>query len=284
MNKTVTQHSYGIRIERVIRHIWDHLDQPLDLPALADVAALSPFHFHRVYRGFTGETVADTIRRLRLHRGAGDLVQGSAPIAAVAKRAGYGSVAAFSRAFRDGYGTTPAAYRASGRLVQPASSSTEKESSMYDVSIVTFEPLRLAGLRHTGSYMDIGRAFDRLYALAGARGLMAATTRGIGVYYDDPAAKPEKDLVSDACISVPMGALLPDELRVIDLAGGRHAVLHHLGPYAELEKAYAWLYRDWLPASGAEPANRPIFEEYLNNPRELPPAQWRTDVCLPLNP
>jgi AraC family transcriptional regulator len=31
-----------------------------------------------------------------------------------------------------------------------------------------------------------------------------------------------------------------------------------------------------------EPADRPCFEEYLNNPKELPPAEWRTDICVPL--
>ena len=43
-----------------------------------------------------------------------------------------------------------------------------------------------------------------------------------------------------------------------------------------------WLYKEWLPQSGEEPADRPCFEEYLNNPRELPPAEWLTDICLPL--
>jgi AraC family transcriptional regulator len=59
-------------------------------------------------------------------------------------------------------------------------------------------------------------------------------------------------------------------------------VLHHRGPYAELNKAYRWLYREWLPTSGEQCADRPIFEEYLNNPRALPPEQWLTDICLPL--
>jgi AraC family transcriptional regulator len=59
-------------------------------------------------------------------------------------------------------------------------------------------------------------------------------------------------------------------------------VLHHKGPYAELERAYAWLYGTWLPQSGEEAADRPVFEEYLNNPRALPPQEWLTDICLPL--
>ena len=51
----------------------------------------------------------------------------------------------------------------------------------------------------------------------------------------------------------------------------------------ELPKAYEWLFGTWLPRQGLEPADRPPFEEYLNDPRGLPPAEWRTAVCVPLD-
>jgi DNA gyrase inhibitor GyrI len=51
-----------------------------------------------------------------------------------------------------------------------------------------------------------------------------------------------------------------------------------------LEGAYRWLNRDWLPASGQDPADQPAREEYLNDPRSLPPAEWQTAVMLPLRP
>jgi putative flavoprotein involved in K+ transport len=70
--------------------------------------------------------------------------------------------------------------------------------------------------------------------------------------------------------------------RPVTLAGGRHAVLLHVGPYAELHRAYTWLYREWLPTSGAVVADRPCVEEYLNNPRQVPPSELRTEIGLPL--
>jgi AraC family transcriptional regulator len=60
------------------------------------------------------------------------------------------------------------------------------------------------------------------------------------------------------------------------------AVLVFKGPYAELEAAYTWLYRDWLPNSGEEPADQPPREDYLNDPKALPPAEWLTAVMIPL--
>ncbi|MGE0724457.1 MAG: AraC family transcriptional regulator, partial [Alphaproteobacteria bacterium] len=54
-----TFNPYDKRIARVLAYIADHLDDRLDLDTLADVAAFSAFHFHRVYRSILGETVAD---------------------------------------------------------------------------------------------------------------------------------------------------------------------------------------------------------------------------------
>ena len=73
-----------------------------------------------------------------------------------------------------------------------------------------------------------------------------------------------------------------DGPRRLTIAGGRYVVLVHTGPYAELERPYRWLFGEWLPASGEEAADAPPFEEYLNDPRTLPPSQWRTAICMPL--
>ncbi len=70
--------SYEARINRVTAYIYEHLDEPLDLERLADVAAMSPWHWHRVYSAMRGETVAATVRRLRLMRAANELANGSA--------------------------------------------------------------------------------------------------------------------------------------------------------------------------------------------------------------
>jgi AraC family transcriptional regulator len=282
MNKPLTARDYHRRIELVIAHIGAHLDDPLDLDGLAAVACFSPYHFHRIYRSLIGETASETMRRLRLHRASGEIVQSKTPVARVARRAGYGSVAAFTRAFAAAYGVPPAQYRRRGRLMVPSTEPDAPENAMYPVAIKTLPPVQLLTLPHRSPYVEIGAAFERLFALAGGRGLMVPETRSLGVYYDDPAAVPAAKLRSAAGVTVPAGTKAEGPAELIDLQGGRHAVLTHQGPYAELENAYRWLYREWLPKSGEEPADRPIFEEYLNNPRTLPPKEWLTAVCLPL--
>src|ERR1700754_4176396 len=92
MTKPETRIDYGRRVAKVTDHIAENLDAELDVERLASVANFSPFHFHRIYREATGETAADTVRRLRLHRAAVELLRDDAPLERVAKRAGYSTL------------------------------------------------------------------------------------------------------------------------------------------------------------------------------------------------
>jgi AraC family transcriptional regulator len=112
----IDPNGYTERVQRVVDYMASHLDEALDLQALAQVACFSPYHFHRIYRGLLGETVADTMRRLRLHRAAIDLLDRELSVERTASRAGYASQAAFTRAFRAEYGTPPARYGGRGGL------------------------------------------------------------------------------------------------------------------------------------------------------------------------
>ena len=58
------------RLQRIVGHIHDTPRSDLSLKALADVAAPSRFHFHRVRAAVAGETTVNTVRRIRLHRAA----------------------------------------------------------------------------------------------------------------------------------------------------------------------------------------------------------------------
>jgi AraC family transcriptional regulator len=273
------RNGYLTRLERVINHISGHLDEDLDLERLSRVACWAPQHFHRIYHAIQGETARDTVRRLRLHRAALDLLAGELPLERIARRAGYGSQAAFTRAFRSSYGLPPGRYQggaAATRLLM------KRSQDMYQVEIIDSPRIHVASLPHRGDYNEINKTFDRLIGLAAAADLLRPAARSFGIYRDDPSATPVAALRSEACVEAPEGWPGRDELRASDIAAGRYARIEHLGAYAELQRAYAWIYGTWLPASGEEVDDRPCVEEYLNDPRQVPAHELRTTVWLPL--
>ena len=109
--KPGTESFYAQVVQRVIVHVASHLDEALALETMAAQACLSPFHFHRVFRGMVGETPMELGRRLRMERAAWRLLHTEQPVTVVAFDAGYETHEAFSRAFRSNYAESPTAFR-----------------------------------------------------------------------------------------------------------------------------------------------------------------------------
>ena len=273
--------SYEDRILRVLAYIHDHTDGDLSLDRLADVAAMSRFHWHRVFRALTGETCAQAVRRIRLHRAAVWLVMGEMPVAQVAACAGYSNQDSFSRAFSDAYGSSPAAFRRDGQVRLPNPALRTGSYPMYDVIIRTDPARRLAGLPHKGAYHEIGKSFEAFGAICESRQLWPQLGAVLGVYFDSPDDVAEAELRSFAGAEF-SGAVLPDGMEEVSLPGGRAAVLTYKGPYSGIHSAYHSLFGNWLPQSGEEPADQPCYEVYLNNPRDTAPEDLLTEICLPL--
>ncbi|HYE28018.1 MAG TPA: AraC family transcriptional regulator [Allosphingosinicella sp.] len=95
------------RIERARAFIHDHRDRPLSLDAIAGAAALSRFHLSRSFAEVHGLAPLAYHRRLRLDGAARVLRSGAASPTELAERLGYGSLSAFTRAFRQAYGVPP---------------------------------------------------------------------------------------------------------------------------------------------------------------------------------
>ena len=91
-------------MRKVLEHVYDHLDEPLNLAVLADIACLSPHHWHRLYPAMASETMAQTTKRLRLHRAAAQLAVGAILMRRVAEAAGFVNGQAFAGAFEAVYG------------------------------------------------------------------------------------------------------------------------------------------------------------------------------------
>ncbi|MBB1487621.1 GyrI-like domain-containing protein [Oceanospirillum sp. D5] len=256
---------------------------------MADIACISPYHLHRIYNAIFGESLVSTVKRLRLHKAAGYLANSDLAVKDIAVRSGYSSLQSFSRAFSEAYGMPPARYRREGSHKQFSMTlmpSLAEESSMHDVRVENIPGINLMGLEHKGDYMDIGQSFEKLFGWLGMRGLANAEMRCIGIYFDDPDAVPKEELRSAACAGFPaLEQTTPESpYSKVDVQGGEYAILRFKGPYANMHSAYQWFYGQWLPQSGREACDQPVFEEYLNNPREVAPDDLITDIYMPLKP
>ncbi len=188
-------------MQRVIAHVHGHLDAPLDLLRLAELAHLSPHHWHRVYHALYGETLAVTVKRLRLHRAAGWLANTTDPVETIARRSGYPNLQSFTRTFKAAYGAPPARFRATGQHTEFALPGRTAAVAAHPISVEHAAAVDVIALDHQGAYMQIGQAFDALYGHVAALGLIRPGVRMLGRFFDDPSLLPEPALRSQACLA-----------------------------------------------------------------------------------
>ena len=182
------------RMRCVVEHVYAHLDEPLALLTLADISHLSSHHWHRTYHALYGETMAASVKRLRLHRAAGWLANSALPVAQIARQSGYPNLQSFTRLFKGEYGLPPARYRAAGQHTGFAGPSRVEPGAAHAVAIRALPAVDEVAIEHLGPYMQIGQAFDTLFGRVAALGLVRPGVRMLARFFDDPTAVPEAAL------------------------------------------------------------------------------------------
>jgi len=300
-SKVSRRPEYARRVNRVIDHIRAHLAGELPLAALARVAAFSPFHFHRVFRAVTGETVAGFVQRLRIEKAAAALRDHpDLSVLAVALDHGFASPAAFARAFRARFGMSATAWRAGGaerwrrrwrkaeqhvRKPGKAPRGGRRQTRPMNVRVTDMPAMRVACMRYVGPYGagGIPALWERLRTWIAAHDLGPGPRITLGIGYDDPSITAPERCRYDACVVVPRD-FVPDRLvDVVDVPAGRFAIAEFVGRAEEIEGAWDSVFAGWLPGSGYQPDDRPCYELYRGDPTVGGrPGVFRCELHLPV--
>jgi AraC family transcriptional regulator len=302
LNTPGARAEYARRMRRVLQHIDTHLAAPLALKDLAAVAHFSPYHFHRLFAAWMGETLGDYLRRRRLERAAQLLRNDRAvPVLNAALDVGFGSGEAFTRAFKAHFGHAPSAWRRLRNSDQACSNPDQapglplpddegvfptfsQEPSM-KVEVKELPPARIATLRYTGPYgAPIGEFWAHRVA-PWARSLRVKPGWRYGIGLDDPSVTPPSECRYDAGIDVPDDFVASGDARIQQLPGGLYAVARFHGTSSEIERAWPWMLREWLPDSGYQMDDRPCFER--QGPDDAgggPGLPFDCDICIPVKP
>src|SRR4249919_115062 len=151
------------------------------------------------------------------------------------------------------------------------------------IEIKTLPAMRLAAVRHMGPYHLIGPAFHTLGGIAGPAGLFARPgAMMVGIYKDDPTATPPEQLRSAAGVGIPEDASLPAGLVEERVDGGLFACFMHLGPYEQLGGSWTRIRTTLIPKSGHSRRPGTSYEIYWNTPEQVPPAELKTEICIPI--
>lgn len=289
--------NYHARMQRVLDYIDRHLDDDLGLEALSGVAAFSKYHFHRQFSATFGLSVHRYVQLARLKRASHQLANGDAQsVTDIAMEAGYDAPDAFARAFRQRFGQSPSSFRKSpswepwlaafGPLNKARNKLMQKTFTPDDVTLREVTPTRVAIFEHRGDPDTIDATIQRFIAWRKARGMSPQTNPTFNIWYSERRPANPADYRMDLCVGlrddqpIDEETIKAGEIKLGEIPGGRCAVLRVTGDTHNLEPAALYLYRDWLPTSGEEMRDFPIYCQrfFLDGP-ELGTA---AELFLPL--
>ena len=269
--KNITYNDYIQRINKVVAYINNHLDETLDLKTLANEAALSDFHFHRIFKALKGEAIGGYITRLRLEATARLLRYTALTIEEIAFNIGYETPASLSKAFKKQYGISPSEYRTNKDTYIMKKEIINPDLALKAPKIVTLEPKNLIYVALTGAYgsLDYGKAYEQLWAVIKAQKLFTKGIESICISYDDPKITEGSLQRSDVCLAIHKPATPQEEVSCKTLAGGKYAVFFYQGSYENLSQVYDTAVR-WVIDHQYTLREEPFFEKYLNDARRTP--------------
>lgn len=273
---------YQARMQRVLDHIDRHLDGDLDLAAVSSVAAFSKFHFHRQFKATFGLSLHRYVQLARLRQASKRLADGQGPsVTDIALDAGYETPDAFARAFRQRLQQSPSDFRKSpdwapwlqafGPLNSARSKLMPTTFSPDQVTVREVAPTRVAMFEHRGDPETLDVTIQRFIAWRKAAGLSPKTSPTFNIWHTERRPADPADYRMDLCVGIGPDHLIDERdgtVRAGEIPGGRCAVLRVTGDTHNLEPAALYLYRDWLPASGEEMRDFPIYCQrfFLDDP------------------
>jgi len=279
------------KLAGAVKFIMQNLDEPLSLNMISEHSRISRFHFHRLFNDFTGMNVGRFVLLARLKRPSMQLVfNRQRSITDIALDAGFEYPESFTRAIRREYRQTPFQFRrkpdwetwwdinhiGAGTRYRP------KEYTNMQVDIVEFPETLVAALEHHGPESQTYKSSMKFIEWRQENDISPDKGKTYGIHYTDPKNTFPEDFRMDICVSVeneigdnPQGVIN----KVIPAC--RCAVARHEGSRDRVLPAEYLVYQ-WLPESGEEMGDFPVFFHYLNVGPHVKEHEMITDVYLPL--
>ena len=305
--KLSSRKEYEYRIHKVLDFIEQNITLKLTLTKLSNESYFSPFHFHRIFHAFTGETPVEYINRVRLEKAANFLILNlDESITEIAYKCGFNTSAAFARSFKEFFGLSATGWRKGGyinfskalktnskiwkdnpfnKFYFDGSSKNKFKNLLMKTEIKNMPGFHVSYIAHFEGYNSkIGKLFEKLCNWAGPKGILNPETKFIGISLDNPRITPPEKCRYYACIAVPQNVKPDKTVNVTEIPSGKCLVARFEGSEKDIALAYDELFYKHLPESGWLPQDRPAYEIYYLDPNKDPKGKFKMDICIPLKP
>ncbi|WP_445457762.1 AraC family transcriptional regulator [Flavobacterium sp. HNIBRBA15423] len=294
---------YIKRINTVFEYIDDNLDSELSLETIAKIAFYSPYHFHRIFKIITNETLNNYITRRRIEKSAALLLhKKEITISDLVTQFGFTSISTFTRAFKNYYGESPTSFRKSNSLKFSKISQIDSKNSQIETNYDTYicniinlkkwtimnanieikelSKLDLAYVTHIG-VKRLENAFNTILKWATPKNLLDDNSKIIRIFHDSfKITTPDKIRMSIG-ITLNQPIEVEGEIGLTQIEKGKYIVGRYEIEPNDFEKAWTGLFI-WMNENGYKKADTNPFEIYHNNFINHPDKKCIVDLCIPV--
>lgn len=291
--KTSATQDYYAKLQAVFKYIDAHLQDELSVDTLSEIAGFSKFHFHRQFTAMVAMGVYKYVQLARFKRASYKLAFRNDTIGDIAMDSGYEAPEAFCRAFKQRIGQTPSDFRTNPqwkpwqeifeRLSNARMNIMNANIQAEQVKLVEVPTIKIAVLEHRGDPALLGDSIRTFITWRKSMGLSPAKSATFNIMYDDPFNTAPEDFRFDLAVGTER-VVAPNEVGVISkvIPAGRCAVLRHIGSEDTFGSAVSYLYGEWLPQSGEETRDFPLYCQRVAFFPDVPEHEAITDIFLPI--
>ncbi len=296
------QDDYKNRINRVFEFIDQNLESYLSLDVVSEIAFFSSFHFHRVFKFVTEETLHEYVKRRRIEKSASDLLHKNITATEIAHKYGFSDNSSYSRAFKKYFGVSPTEFKNQNpnrfSKIRQLESKNGQEYPDYEkyiciinnlknwikmnakIEIKEMSKMDLAYVSSIGPH-NLESCYAKLVQWATPKGLMNDKTKMITVYHDSFKVTEASKVRMSASILVDKPVETNGEIGLTTIEAGKFIVGSFEIGLNEFEKSWTGLFF-WMNENGYEKADREPFEIYYNNFKEHTERKAIVDFCIPI--
>ncbi len=301
-NKKI-HHDYSPRIHRVFKYIDENLDGDLSLTTLSNIAFFSPYHFHRVFKFMTNETLNDYVTRRRIEQSALELIHKDLGITEIATKYGFNDSSSFTRRFKHYYGLSPTEFKKQHpnkfskiRQLERKNGQEYPDPEKYiciintlktwtnmnaTIEIKDIPELHLAGLTHIG-ITNVETTFEKLIRWGNSKGLLGDSKSKIGrVFYDSMKVTDPSNVRMSIFLTTDKPIEPDGEINSLTIKKGKCIVGRFEITPNDFEKSWTGLFI-WMNAQGYKKSVDHPFEIYHNDFREHPEHKFIVDLHIPI--
>lgn len=268
---------YDYCLDKVIDEIENCIEDELHVEYLASICGYSHFHFQRLFKNYTGESIAKYVNRIRIEKSALILKYQHLNITDTAMRVGFNSNTSFTRAFKKYYNLSPKDYKEKYRIID----------SIYDTpnfERVHIDDIKIFFYREFGNYSqsepEAWRNLSKLY-----KNLIIPSTKYITICYNEPSITlNEKHLKYEACILYDENKhLSTNNIPTKFIKGGEYAKFEFEGTLNEFDNFFNIVYETFFHDKRFLISLKPAFQIHHNSFENLLFGITKTDLYIPLD-